>query len=91
MNAVTERYLDVRGLEPPEPLERALDALSGMPRGEYLRMCHHREPHLLYPMLVRDGFEFRSRARPDRFDVVIWHRGDHITQRAALQALSADA
>jgi hypothetical protein len=45
--------LDVRGLEPPEPLRLALTALDGgsLP----LTILHHREPALLYPRLVERG------------------------------------
>ena len=47
----TERILDVRGLEQPEPLLRALAALDTLGNGEYLRLLSDRDPVLLYPLL----------------------------------------
>ena len=51
-----EILLDVRGLEPPEPLELVLDALSILEKDQQLRMMIDREPYPLYPMLDRDNF-----------------------------------
>lgn len=49
--------LDVRGLEPPEPLMRVLGALedaSNLP----LTVVHHREPALLFPKLQERGLRW---------------------------------
>lgn len=48
--------LDVRGLEPPEPMVRALQALDQLAPGQRLEMRHHRRPTLLYPQLEDMGF-----------------------------------
>ena len=48
--------LDVCGLEPPEPLERVLEALSDLPKGRRLRMLIDREPRPLYRILQNNGF-----------------------------------
>ncbi len=45
--------LDVRGLEQPEPLLRALAALGELAAGEYLHLLSHRDPVLLYPLLAQ--------------------------------------
>ena len=80
-----ERLLDVNGLEPPEPMERALDALADLPPGYYLRMLLHREPYLLYPMIEEDDFRFETRpGRHALFEILIWHAGDEAAERAAL-------
>lgn len=46
------RSLDNRGLQPPEPMVRILEALAGMAPGEVLEAFNDREPVLLYPELA---------------------------------------
>ena len=48
--------LDVRGLEPPEPLVRTLAALETLPDGHQLVQINSRVPQLLLPMLAERGF-----------------------------------
>jgi tRNA 2-thiouridine synthesizing protein A len=48
--------LDVRGLEPPEPLVRILEALERLRPGERLEVLHERRPMFLYPQLDERGF-----------------------------------
>lgn len=43
--------VDARGLEPPEPLERVLAALSLRRPGQRVRLLLHREPFPLYTLL----------------------------------------
>lgn len=50
-----ERRLDVSDLEPPEPMERILDALDEMPAEDCLRVRHRREPYPLYNNLIEDN------------------------------------
>lgn len=57
--------LDVCGLEPPEPLERVLDALSTLVQGQRLCMLIDREPRPLYGILERNGFVYEKLLRPD--------------------------
>ena len=47
--------LDIRGLEPPEPLERVLSAIADFGRGDTLRILSDFEPKPLYRILERDG------------------------------------
>ena len=67
----SERVLDLRGLEPPEPLLRvfaALDAFPDLP----LRARFPREPFPLYAMLDAGGWRRRTEAREDgAYDVFI--------------------
>lgn len=73
----SERILDVRGLEPPEPLEKTLDAVAALQPGERLRMIHHREPCLLYPLLAKRGFQHLAEAKAeDHHEILIWRTGD---------------
>lgn len=68
-----EQRLDVSGLEPPEPLERILDALADLPEGDWLRVRHRREPHPLYGMLRNMDYRWYTVARsPDDFEILIW-------------------
>lgn len=65
--------LDVRDLEPPEPLQQALTALAALQPGEQLRMLHHREPFPLYAMLRERGFTCRTTQMADgSYEVLIW-------------------
>ena len=50
------RLLDVRGLEPPEPMVKILEALERFAPGEVLEVIHERRPMLLYPQLDDRGF-----------------------------------
>lgn len=49
-------HLDVRGLEPPEPLLRILARLETLDPGDELEVLHERRPLLLYPELEARGF-----------------------------------
>lgn len=69
-----ERLLDVRGLEPPEPMERALAAIAELGPGEALRMVHHREPFPLYAILSQRGFDYRTTVRPDGYYEILIRR-----------------
>lgn len=67
-----ERQVDVSLLEPPEPLERILDALIDLPNGDWLRVRHRREPFPLYSLLQRNGYRWRAERSGDAVDILIW-------------------
>lgn len=68
-----ERLIDVRGLEPPEPMLKVLDELDSLPAGQVLHMIHHREPFPLYTALEELGFRYRTDMDvPGRIDILIW-------------------
>lgn len=70
-----ELVLDVRGLEPPEPLERVLEAISAMAKGDLVLMLIDRQPFPLYRILDRNGFTHETLARDDGvFEIRIRHR-----------------
>ena len=48
--------LDVRGLEPPQPMVRVLEAVDRLGPGAELEVRHDRRPLLLYPQLDERGF-----------------------------------
>ena len=66
--------LDLCGLEPPEPIERVLDALSRLQAGDEIRMLIDREPRPLYRILEQNGFEYTVTPREGYlFDILIRH------------------
>ncbi len=67
------REVDVRWLEPPEPFERIVAALSTLGAGEVLRVLIHREPLPLFAMLRENGYQYTV-ARDDdgTFVLRIW-------------------
>jgi uncharacterized protein (DUF2249 family) len=48
--------LDVRGLEPPEPMVQILERLDTLALGQRFVVLHERRPMLLYPQLDERGF-----------------------------------
>ena len=70
---VAERFatLDLRGLQPPEPIVRIFDALERAP-GEPLRAILPHEPVPLYGLLRERGFSCTGAPRADGgFEVLI--------------------
>lgn len=68
--------LDVRGLEPPEPLVKALEALRGLKTDRCLRMRSDRRPIHLFEQLETRGFAYDCTEQDDHsFITKIWH--DH--------------
>ncbi|MCL4290954.1 MAG: DUF2249 domain-containing protein [Thermoleophilia bacterium] len=53
--------LDVRGLEPPEPMLRTLAALEQLPAGGVLVQINVRVPEFLLPLLDERGFTYEIR------------------------------
>lgn len=68
-----EVWLDVRGLEPPEPLVRTLAALELLPVGGTLIQINARVPQFLLPILAERGFGCEiDDSDGDRVLVRIW-------------------
>jgi uncharacterized protein (DUF2249 family) len=53
--------LDVRGLEPPEPMMRTFLALEQLPKGKTLLQLNVRVPQFLLPQLAARGFSYEIR------------------------------
>ena len=72
-NASDTVWLDVRGLEPPEPLMKTLEALESLPAGHTLVQVNVRVPQFLLPVLAERGFACDiDESRADRVLVRIW-------------------
>ena len=50
------QVIDVRGLEPPQPMVRVLEALDRLGPEVQLEVLHERRPIFLYPQLDERGF-----------------------------------
>lgn len=57
--------IDVRGLEPPEPFERAMETLADLAPGGAFILLLDRMPHPLLRVLERDGYRYETRVRDD--------------------------
>ena len=62
--------VDARGLEPPQPLIKILEALASLPEGAELRAHTERKPMHLYAQLEERGFVGQTEEQAD---------GSHIT------------
>jgi uncharacterized protein (DUF2249 family) len=73
MNGASNQIdLDVTGLQPPEPLQRVLEALSLLGSDQRLRLLIDREPRPLYGILERNGYAYETRLLPDYvYEVII--------------------
>ncbi len=64
--------LDVRGLEPPEPLVRVIETLETLPAGERLLLKIDCRPLPLYRILERNGYAYEERSGSDSlFEITI--------------------
>lgn len=59
--------LDVRGLEPPEPMMQTLAALEQLPAGATLVQLNVRVPQFLLPLLEDRGFTYEIREQDEHF------------------------
>jgi len=65
-------FLDVRGLEPPEPMIKVMEALNMLRQGQTLIVQHHRRPMFLYPKLDERGYEHvTEEIGPNHFRITI--------------------
>jgi tRNA 2-thiouridine synthesizing protein A len=68
--------LDNRGLEPPQPMMRILEALETLPDGATLLAINEREPLFLYPELAARGYVYETTPHPDgSFHIAIGRGG----------------
>ena len=66
------KVIDARDLEPPEPFERVMEALSGLEPGGEVKLILNREPFPLYRMLHLNGYQHKTTPFPDgHFEIVI--------------------
>jgi TusA-related sulfurtransferase len=70
---IPDRILDARDMEPPEPMDRTLEALEELLPGQRLRLLLPREPYPLYGILNRNGYRHQAEPQPDgHFVILIW-------------------
>ena len=87
-----ERVLDVSELEAPEPFRLALAAINELEDGEYLCLCHRREPFPLYKTLGRMGFLYRVRdGARTKYEILIWSAADPTLTAHCGPAADSDA
>jgi uncharacterized protein (DUF2249 family) len=61
----SELEVDARGLEPPQPLVKILEALATLPQGKSLRAHTDRRPMHLYAQLESRGFIAETKEQDD--------------------------
>ncbi len=66
--------VDARGLEPPQPLVKILEALATLPEGARLRARTDRRPMHLYAQLEDRGFVGETEEQPDGTFITNVHR-----------------
>ena len=57
--------IDARTMQPPEPLERVLEALDTLAPDDEIELVVNHEPAPLYRILARNGYSHRTRVEPD--------------------------
>jgi uncharacterized protein (DUF2249 family) len=73
MDPADDLIVDARGLDPPEPLERILDALARLEKGQRVRLRIHREPFPLYRILQQNDYAWQTTSDAEQgFEVLIW-------------------
>ncbi len=74
-NALIARHetLDVRGMEPPEPIERVLTTIDDFKPGDTLKLVIDCHPVPLFRILERNGFAYRSEpGTASVYEITIW-------------------
>ena len=85
-----EHTLDVSALEPCEPLQLTLSTIRELPKGDYLKVLHRREPHPLFPLLQKSGFSWICRSGGEAgVEIYIWHRGDSVAEGDVSRTLTS--
>lgn len=64
-------FIDARDLEPPEPLEKVMQALALLRPGQSIRLLLPREPFPLYPILAAHGYGHETRMEADGSYVIL--------------------
>lgn len=57
--------IDGRDLQPPEPLELALEALDNLPDGEELVLLLYCQPQPLFNILRKNGYSWQETLQED--------------------------
>jgi hypothetical protein len=73
---INEILIDAHDLEPPEPLEKVLQALALLRPGQSIRLLLPREPFPLYPILDARGYGYVTRMEADGRYVILIRETD---------------
>lgn len=69
--------IDVRGLEPPQPMVLVLEAIDRLEPGEHVEVIHDRRPVFLYPQLDERGLQHQTdESEPEVVRIVIRKKGE---------------
>jgi len=69
--------LDVRGMEPPEPLERVLETIADFQEGDTLRLVIDCMPTPLFRVLDRNGYgHVQEPGKESNYEITIWQKPD---------------
>lgn len=69
----TEIEIDVRGLEPPQPLLKIFEILENMDNDKALSITHERKPIHLYPRLKDAGYKYLTKeTKEDLYSIKVW-------------------
>jgi len=74
--ATHEILVDARDLEPPEPMEKVMQALALLRASQSIQLLLHREPFPLYPLLAEKGYRHRTRMKADGSYVILIQPAD---------------
>ncbi|MDP1924124.1 MAG: DUF2249 domain-containing protein [Thiobacillus sp.] len=76
MLPAAEILIDARDLEPPEPLEKVMQALPLLHPGQSIRLLLPREPFPLYPILAARGYGHETQMQADGSYVILIRQAD---------------
>ncbi len=69
----TRHVIDARFMEPPEPFVQTMELLDTLPVGEKMLLLLYREPHPLYRVLDKNGYQHEAELVADgTFEILIW-------------------
>jgi uncharacterized protein (DUF2249 family) len=57
--------VDGRQMQPPEPMQRILEALDGLAEGDDVLLLSYCQPHPLFSILKRNGYAWSEGVRDD--------------------------
>lgn len=76
-STASEILVDARDLEPPEPMEKAMQTLALLRAGQSIRLLLlRREPFPLYPLLAERGYRHHTRMKADGSYVILIQPAD---------------
>lgn len=62
---MTTTTIDGRELQPPEPMERTLEALDTLAEGDEVLLLLYCQPHPLFSILKKNGYAWSEDVRAD--------------------------